>query len=136
MFRIRSKSQEFDRNLQPRVRGFGFPTVALRRRSADHPMMMFAVLAVAVLVAMAFVPTSGPAFASFGPFAPTKIERTSGGEAKAARLPMSETDIACRGQAWGAEDASCLATILKESGRDDIRNVRTVADFDITQASL
>ena len=32
---------------------------------------------------------------------------------------LSDTDIACNGQAWGAETAECLAMIAKESGQDD-----------------
>lgn len=129
MFRIRSKSMEFDRNLQPRERAAGFPRLALRRRSADHPMMMFSALAVTAVISMIAIPTAGPAFASFGPFS-AKIERQAGASAKTARLPISETDIACRGQAWGAEDAECLAMIARESGRADIRKVRMVGAFE------
>ena len=40
---------------------------------------------------------------------------------------LSETDIACRGQAWGAESAECLATIAKESGRSEARKIRLIA---------
>lgn len=130
MFRIRSKSMEFDRNLQPRERTAGFPKLALRRRSADHPMVMFGALAMTAVISMIVVPTAGPAFASFGPFGAAKVERQDGAAGKTSRLPMSETDIACRGQAWGAENAQCLAMIAKESGRTDVRKVRMVGAFD------
>lgn len=129
MFRIRSKSMDFDRNLQPRERTAGFPKLALRRRSADHPMMMFGALAMTAIVSMIIIPTAGPAFASFGPFGAT-VERQEGAAGKTSRLPMTDTDIACRGQSWGAEDAQCLAMIAKESGRTDVRKVRMIGAFD------
>jgi hypothetical protein len=40
---------------------------------------------------------------------------------------LSETDIACHGQVWGAESAECLAMIAKQSGRIDGRTVRVLA---------
>ena len=39
--------KEFDRNLMPRERHRGFPRLALRQRSADHPMILFFVVAFA-----------------------------------------------------------------------------------------
>ena len=40
---------------------------------------------------------------------------------------MSETDIACRGQAWGAESEACLAVIAKEAGKGEARKIRLIA---------
>lgn len=116
-------SPEFDRNLQPRERRF--PRLSLRRRASEHPMVMFAILAAAALSSMAFVPTAGPAFASFG--APVKLDEDVRTTAKLARIPFTEADIACRGQAWGAETKDCLLTIAKVSGVDADRRVRTIA---------
>lgn len=122
--------REFDRNLRPRERHRGFPKLALRRRSADHPMIMFFLVVVAAFMAMALVPPSGAAFASFGispgRSLPAIGSATTAFDARgAARL--SEIEIACRGQAWGAETAECLATIAKDSGRTDGRKVRVIA---------
>ena len=112
---------EFDRNLKPRERHRGFPQVALRRRSADHPMILFFLVAVAAFTAMAIVPPTGAAFTAFGGPAAT----TAGIPAKAVGL--SEAEIACHGQVWGAESAECLATISRESGRTDGRKIRVIA---------
>jgi len=114
---------EFDRHLEPRARRF--PHLSLRRRASEHPMVMFAILAAAAFSSMAFVPTAGPAFASFG--APVKLNEDVRTTAKLARLPHSEADIACRGQAWGAESKECLLTIAKLSGVDGDRNIRRLA---------
>ncbi len=51
---------EFDRVFTPRERNRIWPRLALRRRSADHPMAMFAVVAGAALISMAFYPVFGP----------------------------------------------------------------------------
>jgi hypothetical protein len=117
--------KEFDRHLQPRERCF--PVLELRRRTSDHPMVMFAVIVAAAFASMALVPTSGAAFASVGgstPFAP----RTSSEPyttAKADRL--SRIDIACTGQAWGAESEACLVAIARQAGKDEIVAIRVVA---------
>ena len=120
---------EFDRNLRPRERHRGFPKVALRQRSADHPMIMFFLVAAAAFTAMAVVPPSGAAFASFGVAAAASAPAVkSEAEIDASRnVGLSETEIACNGQAWGAESAACLAMIAKESGRTGGRNVRVIA---------
>jgi hypothetical protein len=123
------QSKEFDRNLQPRERHIGVPKFALRQRSSDHPMGMFFVIVVTAFAAMALIPPSGSAFASLGvtAIARAPLPEEGGTTAKTSRLPMSETDIACRGQAWGAESEGCLAVIAKESGKGDARKIRTIA---------
>lgn len=119
-------ANEFDRHLEPRARHF--PGLSLRRRSADHPMVMFAIAAAVAFSSMALVPTAGPAFASFG--APAKLNEDIRTTAKLARLPLTEADIACHGQAWGAESKECLLKIAKVSGVDADRKIRTVASAD------
>lgn len=122
--------KEFDRNLRPRERHSGFLKIALRRRSADHPMIMFFLVAVAAFTAMAMVPPSGAAFAMFK--APAAVSAPAFGSASAEfdaprNGGLSEIDIACHGQAWGTESAECLATIARESGRTGGHKVRVVA---------
>jgi hypothetical protein len=122
--------RDFDRNLRPRERHRGFPKLALRRRSADHPMIMFFLVVVAAFMAMALVPPSGAAFASFGISAAHSVSAI--GSATAAvdtrgGARLSEIEIVCHGQPWGAETAECLATIAKDSGRTDGRQVRVIA---------
>ena len=119
------KFKEFDRHLQPRERSF--PALELRRRTSDHPMVMFAVIVAAAFASMALVPTSGAAFASMGGSA-TFAPRTSGEPettAKADRL--SRIDMACTGQAWGAESEACLVAIARQAGKDEIVGIRVVA---------
>ena len=118
--------KDFDRHLQPRERHQGFPKMALRQRSADHPMIMFFVIVAAAFIAMAAVPPSGAAFALFK--APAAMSAPAGAEADTPKnVGLSHTEIACNGQVWGAESAECLAMIAKESGRADGRKVRVIA---------
>lgn len=116
--------KEFDRNLRPRERHRSFPKLALRQRSADHPMIMFFLVAAAAFTAMAVVPPTGSAFALFK--APVAVSTPASADAP-HNVGLSEMDIACYGQAWGAEGAACLATIARESGRTGGRQVRVIA---------
>lgn len=99
------------------------PRLALRRRSADHPMVMFALVTGISLGAMAFASTISPV--------PAGAQRDSIGQAGAApkqdRLRMSPKEVACEGQAWGTESADCLVMIARESGRDGDVKVRRLA---------
>jgi hypothetical protein len=121
--------KEFDRNLSPRERHRGFPKVSLRQRSADHPMIMFFLVAAAAFTAMAAVPPTGAAFASFKAPAAVSLPATGAASSKAVGkyFGLSEIEIACHGQAWGAESAECLAMIARNSGRTDGQKVRVVA---------
>lgn len=119
--------KEFDRNLRPRERHFGFPKIALRQRSAEHPMIMFFMVVVTAFTAMALVPSAGSAFASFGVTAFAQPAVTTGATAENTTGP-TEIEIACHGQAWGAQDTECLTVIARESGRDEAREVRLIAD--------
>lgn len=105
---------------------------SLRKRSNEHPLGMFAVFVGAAFAAMVLVPVSGTAFASFGN-APVRaavaapVEETRS-TPKTDRAPISETDIACRGQAWGAESEGCLSVIEKQSGKSEARKIRVIAN--------
>lgn len=116
---------EFDRQFQPRSRIYGLPRIALRQRANEHPMAMFTIFVFASLSSMALAPTSGPAFASMG-----TVQRPIVGAhttTKTDRLPLSETDIACQGQAWGVESEICLKAIAKDTGAHQVRKVRLIA---------
>jgi hypothetical protein len=115
--------KEFDRNLRPRERNRGLPGIALRRRSADHPMIMFFLVVAAAFVAMAAVPPSGAAFTLLD----APAVRSAAELDAPKKVGLSEIEITCHGQVWGAENAGCLATIARESGRADVRNVRVIA---------
>ncbi|MBA3446350.1 MAG: hypothetical protein H0T56_01845 [Pseudaminobacter sp.] len=117
--------REFYRNLQPRERHFRLPEIALRRRAAEHPMVMFAVIVSIAFLSMALIPTSGPAFASLDAHA--RLTEGDHSTSKTSRLPISETDLACRGQAWGAETEACLTVIASESGWDQSQKLRLIA---------
>lgn len=116
---------EFDRNLKPRDRHWGFPRLALRQRAADHPMIMFFVVAAAAFTAMAMVPPAGAAFSTLGAAKP--VVQTQAGAEEQQNVGLSDIDIACNGQVWGAQTPECLATIAKESGRADGRAIRVIA---------
>lgn len=115
--------KEFDRNLRPCERKWSFPSIALRQRSADHPMILFVLVIATAFMAMAMMPPSGVALASLG-VSPAISGPALGTNWKAG---LSEIDIACHGQAWGAESAECLATIARESGHADGGKVRVIA---------
>src|SRR5262245_21109556 len=79
-----------------------FPSIALRARSNDHPMAMFAMLVTAAFLSMALM---APASAIFTPRDHAARVQESG---KSYRLPPVNAGRACRGQAWGAETESCV----------------------------
>lgn len=104
-----------------------FPALALRRRSNEHPMVMFATLAGICLGTMALVPTAGPSLTSpdRSMVKPASFVENTG---KGPRLqPETDTDIACQGQSWGSEDENCVLMIARQSGRDDVKQIRMIA---------
>jgi hypothetical protein len=121
-------ASQFGRHLEPRERFARFPRLALRQRSSEHPMVMFSVIVATAFLSMALIPTSGPAWASFG--GPLKLTEDAATNAKTLRLPLSQIERACRGQAWGAESADCLGVIVKESGHGKPRKVRMIASVE------
>ena len=84
-----------------------FPQIALRRRSNEHPMIMFAALAGIGLGSMALIPTAGPALVS-AERAPVKIAETLKNTGKGPRLqPLTDTDVACYGQVCSESENAC-----------------------------
>ena len=112
-----------DNTRQPRM--FGLPKLALRRRSSDHPMVMFALVSGMALMSMAFASASGSAVTGLGE--PTLEAGEINASQKQDRLPVSPTETACRGQAWGAESDECLVMIAREAGRGADFKVRKLA---------
>lgn len=105
------------------------PDLALRRRSADHPMAMFATLAAIALSTMAFSSATIPSGATA-----SRLDAPITGKAdgKTSRLPMTSKPVsACDGIAWGVETAECLREIAAGSGQDAPRSVRIIASADV-----
>src|SRR5262245_51998318 len=128
----RATHADFDTHFQPRERIGRLPRVALRQRSSDHPMVMFAMLVSAGFVSMALMlPASGAGIPA--PRAPAEVAIKDTG--KSDRLvPLADVESRCGGQTWGAEDEACLAAIAKASGRAD-RPVRMVAADDLVKST-
>ena len=101
-----------------------FPDLALRRRSNDHPMVMFGVI---VTAAFMWTLMPGEPTVAQASSAPLKVVQETRTTAKTSRLPVSDIDRACEGQAWGGESADCLKMIARESGKADLK-VRLIAD--------
>ncbi|MCX7303848.1 MAG: hypothetical protein NTV73_05865 [Hyphomicrobiales bacterium] len=124
---------EFDRYLNRRERRWNLQRIALRQHAADHPMTVFVVVATACLASMALVPPAGAAFATFevaampGDASENHFVSPSVAAQAAKNVGMSEIDLTCGGQAWGAQTPGCLATIAKDSGRHAGRVVRVIA---------
>jgi hypothetical protein len=96
--------------------------LALRERSERHPMAMFFIIVAVTFAAAAML---SPSRASL-PGSPGLSGSTASG--KTSRLAAaSEADIACRGQAWGAESEACLQVIAREAGRGEGVRIRLVA---------
>lgn len=107
----------------------GMSQLALRRRSADHPMAMFATFAAIALSTMAFSSVTIPSGA-----ATPRLDAPVTGKAdsKTSRLPMPSQPVsACRGIAWGVETPDCLREIAVDGGRDVSRSVRIIAAAEI-----
>jgi hypothetical protein len=103
-----------------------FSQLALRRRSEDHPMVMFG-----TIVAAAFIWTLTPGTTSVTVASATSAPQNEIHDAmttqKTSRLPMSAVDRACEGQSWGGESLDCVTMIARASGKADVK-VRLIAD--------
>lgn len=107
-----------------------FTRLALRERSQQHPVVMFA-----AIVTAAFVWTLAPGSPNVSVAAPAaaptaqlaKIVHQTSTTQKTSRLPQSDLDRACKGQGWGSESAECLKMIARENGKADLK-VRLIAD--------
>lgn len=108
--------------LAPRERRAG---LSLRRRSSDHPLVMYAIIVGIAVASMAFVQTPGPRFVSFG--APARIGEDVRTTARIAGAPFREIDIVCRGQSWTHETDGCMRAMASDSGKAG-RLVRRIAD--------
>jgi hypothetical protein len=106
------------------------PRIALRERSKDHPMAMFATLVTAAFLSMAVMAPANAILAA-PEAASSKLADPVMGSGKTSRLQRpANVDRACQGQAWGAETEDCLLAILKGSGRSEARRIRLVASAD------
>ena len=119
-----TKNPKSDLVTQVSERRTVFPRLALRRRSQEHPIAMFG-----TIVAAAFMWTliPGETTVTQAASAPIKVLDHSGTTGETSRLPMSNIDRACRGQAWGGESVECVTMIAHENGKAD-RKVRMIAD--------
>lgn len=100
--------------------------IDLRDRSRRHPMAMFSIIVAMALAAAAQLSPSRASLAFPGTGKPGFSHDADSG--KTSRLAVvSETDIACRGQAWGAESEACLQVIARESGGGESVRVRLIA---------
>jgi hypothetical protein len=107
-----------------------FARLALRERSQQHPVVMFA-----AIVTAAFVWTLAPgqpnasiaAPVAAATTVPAKIVHQAATTQKTSRLPQSDIDRACHGQGWGGESAECVKMIARENGKADVK-VRLIAD--------
>jgi hypothetical protein len=110
-----------------------FARLALRERSQQHPVAMFA-----AIVTAAFVWTLAPGSPNVSIAAPTAapvkmvdqastIRHQAATTQKTSRLPQSDVDRACKGQGWGGESAECLKMIGRENGKAEVK-VRMIAD--------
>ena len=94
-------------------------------------MVMFFIIVATAFTAMAVIEPAGASFATFGVSAAASAPSLKTVPAEFDGSPkgvgLSETEIACTGQAWGAQTAECLAMIAKESGRNDGRKIRVIA---------
>jgi hypothetical protein len=117
---------KFDLISQATERRTTFPQLALRERSQQHPIVMFA-----AIVTAAFVWTLVPGQTTVTPASATTVPANGVNETsttqKTSRLPLSDVDRACKGQSWGGESAECLKMIARENGKSDLK-VRLIAD--------
>jgi hypothetical protein len=121
----RSKAPELDRKFLASKRQGRFPRLALRARSNDHPMAMFAVLVTAAFLSMALLT---PASAILPDGAKPKLADPAHDTGKTSRLPpVSDAGRACHGQAWGAESEDCVLAIIRGSGKSETRRIRMIA---------
>ena len=120
----RTTSPKYDLLTHEREPRTVFPQIALRRRAADHPMVMFATVVAAAFV-WTLVPT-GPSGSAAPAVEPARSVAPAATTEKSDRLPISDVDRACRGQNWGTESLECLTMIARESGKDDLK-VRVIA---------
>lgn len=118
---------EFDRNLRSRERNRVHRKLALRRRSQQHPMVLFFVFVATMFAATALVPPTGVVVSPLGVFTAISTPAVAGSSGRVAiSAGPSGSEIACHGQAWGAQSPECLAMIARDSGVAG-RKIRVIA---------
>jgi hypothetical protein len=103
---------DFDGNPAPALRNRFMPRLALRRRSSDHPMVMFALVAGFAVAAMTVLPALGQSIAPVAEATQPTVSRDL-----AAEAPAHVAADPCAGQAWGTEDDACLIGLARDAGR-------------------
>jgi hypothetical protein len=103
-----------------------FSQLSLRRRSEDHPMVMFGTIVAAAFI-WTLVPGETSVTVASATSAPLKEIQDTTTTQKTSRLPMSDIDRACEGQSWGGESLECVTMIARVSGKADVK-VRMIAD--------
>ncbi len=92
-------------------------------------MIMFAMLVSASFASMALMMPASGAVSTKADDAPAKLADQARDMDKTGRLrPVSDTDRVCQGQAWGAENETCLLVIAKENGKAEQRRIRMIAN--------
>jgi hypothetical protein len=122
----RFKAPELDREFLTSARHGRFPRVALRKRSNEHPMAMFAMLVTTAFVSMALM-TPGTAIFAARAHAAAKPVGQVQESGKSYRLPPVNAGRACHGQAWGAETEQCVLAIIRDSGKNETYRIRMIA---------
>jgi hypothetical protein len=122
----KTNTPKSDLHFQATERRTVFPQLALRRRSNDHPIVMFSGIVAAAFVWTALPSDATSAYASASR-PPAKIVSETQTTGKTSRLPMSDVERACAGQSWGGESADCISEIARESGKADLK-IRMIAD--------
>lgn len=79
-------------------------------------MLMFSVVATALLMSMALLPAYGAVTAP----------KTESVDSRSDRRPNEAVVQACAGQTWGHETVHCLLAIAHDSGREMPRHIRIV----------
>ena len=98
------------------------PIAVAREKSADHPMVLFATLAGAAMMAFAFAPQASAADAGIQVAALTIAERPVSQPAPSGVA----SDRVCAGQAWGHETSDCLIAVAKDSGAPAQAKIRII----------
>ena len=122
-----TKAPKLDRQFLAPQRHGRFPRMALRARSSDHPIAMFAMLVTAAFLSMALMAPASAILAAPDGATPKIADRVQD-SGKTYRLPpVSDAGRACHGQAWGAETEDCLLAIIRQSGKSDGHKIRMIA---------
>ena len=86
-------------------------------------MVMFTGIVAAAFIWVLVPSNPGPAEVASEPLTVSDTQTTG----KTSRLPISDLDRVCQGQAWGEETADCLSEIARENGKAAFK-VRLIAD--------